>query len=149
MRTDERITKMGERQHDLTRVVLAVLFIVTLIGSSLWILRPFLAAIVWAATIVIATWPLMISLQKWLWGKRGLAVAVMTVLLLCLLVMPLTFAIGTIVANVDEVACVGKVTRHLQGARTTRMVSESAARRRKSDGVVESCGRSREYRNSP
>ena len=67
---------MGERQHDLTRVVLAVLFIVTLIGSSLWILRPFLAAIVWAATIVIATWPLMISLQKWLWGKRGLAVAV-------------------------------------------------------------------------
>ena len=93
---------MGERQHDLTRVVLAVLFIVALIGSSLWILRPFLAAIVWAATIVIATWPLMISLQNWLWGKRALAVAAMTVLLLRLLVIPLTFAIVTIVSNVDE-----------------------------------------------
>ena len=73
---------MGERQHDITRIVLAVLFIVVLIGSSMWILRPFLAAIVWAGTIVVATWPLMISLQNWLWGKRALAVTAMTLLLL-------------------------------------------------------------------
>ncbi len=94
---------MAETQRDVPRVVLAVLFIVTLIGSSIWILRPFLGAIVWAATIVVATWPLMISFQAGLWGKRALAVTVMTLLLLCLLVVPLTFAIGTIVSNVDEV----------------------------------------------
>ena len=93
---------MDEVQRDITRGVLAVLFIVALIGSSMWILRPFLAAIVWAATIVVATWPLMIALQKWLWGKRALAVAVMTFLLLAVLVVPLTLAIGTIVSNVDE-----------------------------------------------
>ena len=93
---------MAEIQRDITRGVLAVLFIVTLIGSSLWIVRPFIGAIVWAATIVVATWPLMISVQAWLWGKRSLAVAVMTLLLLCVLVVPLTFAIGTIVSNVDE-----------------------------------------------
>ena len=103
MRTHERITKMGERQHDITRIVLAVLFIVVLIGSSMWILRPFLAAIVWAGTIVVATWPLMISLQNWLWGKRALAVTAMTLLLLGVLVVPLTLAIVTIVSNVDEV----------------------------------------------
>ena len=102
MRTDEQMVKITERQHDVTRGVLAVLFIVALIGSSIWILRPFLGAIVWAATIVVATWPLMISLQAWLWGKRALAVTVMTLLLLCVLVVPLTFAIGTIVSNVDE-----------------------------------------------
>lgn len=102
MRTHEQIAKVAERQQDITRGVLAVLFIVALIGSSIWILRPFLGAIVWAGTIVVATWPLMISLQARLWNKRALAVAVMTVLLLCLLVIPLTFAIGTIVANVDE-----------------------------------------------
>ncbi|HME60267.1 MAG TPA: AI-2E family transporter YdiK, partial [Candidatus Binatia bacterium] len=103
MRTDEPMVKMAERQHDITRNVLAVLFIVALIGSSIWILRPFLGAIVWAATIVVATWPLMISLQAWLWGKRAFAVIVMTLVLLCVLIVPLTFAIGTIVSNVDEV----------------------------------------------
>ena len=99
---------MAEIQRDITRGVLAVLFIVTLIGSSIWILRPFIGAIVWAATIVVATWPLMISVQAWLWGKRSLAVAVMTLLLLCVLVVPLTFAIGTIVSNVDEIAAWAK-----------------------------------------
>jgi predicted PurR-regulated permease PerM len=94
---------MAERQYDITRVVLAVLFILVLIGSSLWILLPFLAAIVWAGTIVVATWPLMIWLQVRLWHKRALAVTLMTLLLLCLLVLPLTFAIGTIVANVDQI----------------------------------------------
>jgi predicted PurR-regulated permease PerM len=92
-----------DNQHDITRNVLAILFIVALIGSSIWILRPFLGAIVWATTIVVATWPLMISLQAWLWNRRTLAVAIMTLLLLCVLVVPLTFAIGTIVSHVDEV----------------------------------------------
>jgi predicted PurR-regulated permease PerM len=95
---------MAEIQRDIPRVVLGVIFIVALIGSSVWILRPFLGAIVWAVTIVVATWPLMISVQTWLWGKRGLAVTVMTLLLLCVLVVPLTFAIGAIVANVEEIA---------------------------------------------
>jgi len=95
---------MAEIRYDITRGVLAVLFIVALIGSSIWILRPFLGAIVWATTIVVATWPLMIKVQAWLWDKRALAVTVMTLLLLCVLVVPLTFAVGTIVSNVDEIA---------------------------------------------
>src|SRR5262245_45259197 len=94
---------MADNQHDLTRNVLGVLFLVALIGSSLWILRPFLGAMVWATTIVVATWPLMIGAQTWLWGKRALAVALMTLLLLCVLVVPLTWAIGTVVGNVEEI----------------------------------------------
>ncbi|HEX2928372.1 MAG TPA: AI-2E family transporter YdiK [Candidatus Binatia bacterium] len=94
---------MAEMQRDITRGVLAVLFIVALIGSSIWILRPFLGAIVWSTTIVVATWPLMIAAQTWLWGKRALAVALMTLLLLCVFVVPLTFGIGTIVSNVDDI----------------------------------------------
>jgi predicted PurR-regulated permease PerM len=95
---------MAEIQRDITRDVLAVLSIVVLLSSSIWILRPFLGAMVWATTIVVATWPLMIAAQTWLWGKRALAVTLMTLLLLCVLVVPLTFAIGTIVSNVDEIA---------------------------------------------
>jgi len=95
---------MTSVQRDITRTVLAVLFLGALIGTSLWILKPFLGALIWAVTIVTATWPLMISIQSRLWGRRSLAVAVMTVVLLCVLVIPLWLAIGTIVSHADQIA---------------------------------------------
>lgn len=95
---------MAETQRDLTQNLLGVIFITVLIGASFWILRPFLGATVWAATIVISTWPLMIAVQKRLWNKRPLAVAVMTVVLLCVLVVPLSFAVGTIISSADQIA---------------------------------------------
>jgi len=95
---------MTEVRRDITRNFLALLFVGGLIATSLWILQPFLGAAIWAVTIVVATWPLMISLQVRLWGRRSLAVAVMTVVLLCVLVVPLWLAIGTIVSNADRMA---------------------------------------------
>ena len=94
---------MAETQRDITRIFLAVLFLGVLIGTSLWIIKPFLGAAIWAVTIVTATWPLMVLVQGRLWGKRSLAVAVMTVVLLCVLVVPLWMAIGTIVSNADRI----------------------------------------------
>ncbi len=93
-----------EIQRDVTRTFLAVLFIGALIATSLWILRPFLGAVIWAVTIVTATWPLMISVQNRLGGRRSLAVTVMTLLLLCMLLIPLSLAIGTIASNADRIA---------------------------------------------
>lgn len=87
---------------DLARTTFGVLFIGLLLGTSLWILRPFLGAAVWATMVVVATWPLMLRVQRLLWGRRGLAVAVMTLLLLLLFVVPLVFAIVTIVGNADR-----------------------------------------------
>ena len=95
---------MAEPQRDLMRVIFAVLFVGALIGMSFWILKPFLGAAIWAATIVVATWPLMLSVQERMWRKRSIAVAVMTVLLLCILIIPLWLAIDTIVSNVDPIA---------------------------------------------
>jgi predicted PurR-regulated permease PerM len=94
---------MRDVQRDLPRDMLAVLFIGALIGGSFWILRPFLAAIVWAITIVVATWPTMLAVQARLWGKRSLAVTVMTLVLLLVLILPFLAVIGTIVANVDTI----------------------------------------------
>lgn len=92
---------MSEQQRDITRTFLAVLSIAALIGTSLWILRPFLGAAIWAVTIVTATWPLMASIQRRLWGRRSLAVSVMTLVLLCFLVVPLWLTITTLVSNAD------------------------------------------------
>jgi predicted PurR-regulated permease PerM len=95
---------MPEIPRDITRTFLAVLFIGALIATSLWILRPFLGAAIWAVTIATATWPLMTAIQGRLWRRRSLAVAVMTVVLLCVLVIPFWLAIGTIVSNADQIA---------------------------------------------
>jgi len=84
--------------------VLAVLFIGILIAASFWILRPFITSIVWALIIVIATWPLMLGLQARLLKRRGLAVAVMTVILLLVIIVPFLFAIFTIMANTENIA---------------------------------------------
>ncbi|MCC6472970.1 MAG: AI-2E family transporter YdiK [Burkholderiales bacterium] len=95
---------MTEPSRDLTRNVLAVLFLGGLMLASFWILRPFLAAIIWAAMIVVATWPLMLGVQKRLWNRRGLAVTVMVLALLLVFVAPFSAAIGTLVANAGEIA---------------------------------------------
>jgi hypothetical protein len=54
---------------DITRTTLAVLFIGILIAACFWIMRPFLLPLVWAAMIVISTWPLMLGVQVRLWGS--------------------------------------------------------------------------------
>src|SRR5207302_6537040 len=92
-----------EGRSDLTRTTLAVLFVAGLIGACFWILRPFLPAVIWATTLVVATWPLMIRVQRRLWNVRGLAVAVMTIALLFVFVVPFWLAFTTIADNFDRI----------------------------------------------
>jgi predicted PurR-regulated permease PerM len=95
---------MAERQYDLTRDTLAIVFLFALIAASVWILLPFLGAIVWATMIVVATWPFLLKLQCWLLGRRWLAVTGMTLLLLAIFVLPFSFAIGAFIENFNEIA---------------------------------------------
>jgi len=94
---------MSPRSQDLTHTTLAVLCIGGLIVAALWILRPFLAAMVWAVMIVVATWPLMLSAQRWLGGRRWLAIAVLIVALLLVFVIPFVLAVGSVVANAEQI----------------------------------------------
>ena len=94
---------MSAQTQDIPRTMFAVLFIAGLIGASLWILRPFLPALIWAIMIVVASWPALLRVQRWLWGRRWLAVGVMTCILLLVLLIPLSLAIGTIVSNASVI----------------------------------------------
>ena len=89
--------------RDLARITLSVLSMGVLIGGSLWVLRPFIPALVWATMIVVSTWPFMLRLQAWLGGRRGAAVAVMTVILLLLLFVPLYLAVSTVLEQSDRI----------------------------------------------
>ncbi|MEJ8858106.1 AI-2E family transporter YdiK [Variovorax robiniae] len=103
---------MQEPRVDLAKLTFGVLTIVLLILSSLWILRPFLGATIWAAMLVVATWPALLWFEARLWNRRGPAVLVMVLILLLLFVLPLTMAITTIAANADDViAWVKELTR--------------------------------------
>lgn len=95
---------MPSLHQDLTRTTLAVLFIGGLIAATLWVLLPFLPAIVWAMTLVVSTWPLMLRVQHYAGHRRSLAVLVMTGALLLIVILPLWLAIATVVANIDEIA---------------------------------------------
>ena len=90
-------------QYDLPRTTLGVLVLLALIGGALWILRPFVPAILWAATIVIATWPALTSLEARLWGRRSFAAAVLTLALLLVLIIPLNVAVGALLHNMDSI----------------------------------------------
>ena len=91
-------------QTELARTMLAILLIGGMIAASFWVMRPFLPAIIWSAMIVVATWPIMCTVQERLGGRRGWAVTVMTCLLLLVLVVPLYLAITTIVDNAGVIA---------------------------------------------
>jgi predicted PurR-regulated permease PerM len=89
---------------DLARTTFQLLAIGILVASSFWILRPFLIALTWATTIVVATWPLMLGLQRSLGGRRSAAVGFMTTVLLLMLLVPMFFGFEALVRNADQIA---------------------------------------------
>jgi len=107
-------TSSPAASRDLTRITLSILGIGLLIAGSLWVLRPFLPAVLWGTMVVVSTWPLMIGLQARLGGRRGAAVAVMTVALLLVLFIPLYLAVSTIVEQADRIA---ELARELPNAK--------------------------------
>ena len=90
------------RPWDLTRIILAVVAIGGLILASFSVLRPFLPAVVWATMIVVATWPTLRAVQARLWGRRSLAVVVMTLAMLAVLAVPLTVAVVALLEAYPE-----------------------------------------------
>ena len=97
---------------DLARVTFGVLVIGVLLGATLWLLRPFLGPLIWATMLVVASWPLMRRVQGLLWGRRSLAVLVMTLGLLLLFVVPMAGAVVTIVENADRLAGWARIASH-------------------------------------
>ena len=84
---------------DVTRTLLRVLALVAMIAACVWILSPFLLAGAWAATIVVSTWPLLLGVQAACGGRRGMAVAAMTLALLLVLMLPLAAGVAAVIEH--------------------------------------------------
>jgi predicted PurR-regulated permease PerM len=94
----------ANQSQDLARVTFQLLALGALIATTFWIVWPFLEALAWATMIAVSTWPLLLHAQAWLGGRRSLAVALMTITLLLILLVPLYFGIDAIVENAKQVA---------------------------------------------
>jgi predicted PurR-regulated permease PerM len=88
---------------DLARISLLVLIIAGLTAGALAIVRPFITPILWSGVVVMATWPLMLWVQRRLWGRRALATLVMTAALVLIFIVPLVLAGATIIMHLDDI----------------------------------------------
>ena len=89
---------------ELIRRLAVVLGIAAIAGVSVWMMAPFLLAILWAGTIAVATWPLLLRVQALLAGRRWAATTVLTLLLAVGFFIPLLMVTGTIVEHAGDAA---------------------------------------------
>jgi predicted PurR-regulated permease PerM len=82
---------------DITHATLAILFLALLAVSTFWVLSPFLTSILWATVISVATWPMLLRLETAAGGRRSVAVAILTGLILLVVFVPVAIALITIV----------------------------------------------------
>lgn len=74
--------------------------ILLLTVGCLYVLRPFLAAILFAAAVVISSWPLYLKLRARMRGRRTLAALTMTLTLTLLVIIPLALVAYNLADNI-------------------------------------------------
>ncbi|MCX2561723.1 AI-2E family transporter [Acetobacter farinalis] len=102
MPTPAPATPAHQRPTPQTRIVLGAMTAMGMVLCSLWVIRPFLPATIWAITIGVTTWPLLLRIQKVLWGSRALAVTVTSLVALMVYVLPIWLATTTVLTHTAE-----------------------------------------------
>ena len=101
------MTTPSETRSQLIGNTILLACIAALLWGTLQVLRPFLPAILWAAIIVVATWPIMLRIERLFGGRRSLAVAAMSGGLLVAVVAPVAMLLGTLVTRLPELRDLG------------------------------------------
>jgi len=86
----------SQESSDIARVLFVVAILCVLTIGTLYVMRPFVPGLIWATTIVVATWPVMLAIERRCGGRRWLATAIMLLILLIVMIMPLYEAISTL-----------------------------------------------------
>lgn len=74
--------------------------VVILVVGCYLVLYPFIPAVLFAAVVCSATWPLYVRLRKALWGRSTLAAMAMTLLLILLVIGPAVLLAANLTDNV-------------------------------------------------
>lgn len=68
--------------------LIAISLLVLLIAGSYLVLRPFVSALLWAALLCYATWPLFLRLNGWLHQRRSAAAVLLCLAIAAIIVAP-------------------------------------------------------------
>src|SRR3954462_3614535 len=98
----------------IAHTTLSVLFLACLVMLTAWVISPFLTAMMWATIVSVATWPSLLRLQARLGGRRGFAVAIVTVMILLVVFVPVTLALMTIIKNAQNITAELKSLESIQ-----------------------------------
>ncbi len=89
---------MNEQTRAHTRIALAALIVV----GTVWVLAPFLAALLFAAILCLSTWPLFVRLDARLKGRTTLAALLATLVLALTILVPMSYLAATIADGVTQ-----------------------------------------------
>ena len=84
--------------------IVSILFTCLILAGAFVVLKPFLLAIIWAAIIAIASWPLYLRIETHCGGRRKIASALTTALICVLLVGPMVLLIVFVTQDIVMVA---------------------------------------------
>ena len=87
----------------LTHTTLSVIILIFLVISTVAVVSPFLTSMMWATIVSVAVWPFLLRLQALAGGRRGLAVAIVTMTILLVVFVPVTLALATITRNAQSI----------------------------------------------
>jgi len=71
--------------------LLVQILLLALLGAGLWVMAPFISALLWGAILAFASWPRMRLRTRWLGGRETLAAAVLTTLWILIVALPLVW----------------------------------------------------------
>lgn len=81
--------------------LLAMSILILLLVGSYLVLRPFLSAIMWAALLCYATWPIFLRLSADLKGRKGIAALLLCIIIALLIVAPFIVVGASLADNVE------------------------------------------------
>lgn len=102
------MSSTSEQRSQLIGSAILLACVAALLWGTLAVLRPFLPAILWAAIIVVATWPIMLRVERLFGGHRGLAVAAMSSGLFVAIVAPVALLLITLVTRFPDLRELGE-----------------------------------------
>ncbi len=73
-----------------------------LLAGCLWVMLPFISALLWAVVLSYSVWPLYHRLLKWLGGRRTWAALLIASAMVCVVLLPLVVVGATLADNVKE-----------------------------------------------
>ncbi|WP_343188294.1 AI-2E family transporter YdiK [Buchnera aphidicola (Ceratoglyphina bambusae)] len=79
--------------------IFSLIFIFLMSFLSFLVIKPFIFSFIWSCIIVTSTWPIMLKLQKYFYGKRYVAIIIMVIFTFLFILVPILLFFNILIYN--------------------------------------------------